>query len=240
MMINVLILCTFLSCCSFVFGLIPWHVPQLTISDSDILHAKTVQEQIQIRMTLGETAFFLKFIQEGTNYFEFGCGGSTLVAASFGPPQLNISSVDSSLEWIDNVKRNKLCSTKLEKNLLHMNLVDIGSIGMWGYPTNKEKIEAWHLYSQSISLTNTKHDRILVDGRFRVACVLYSFLSNPNARVLFHDFFENSHHQSYKVLLQVLDVVNYVDTLVELKIKDNVDRAELLNMYNTYIKITAR
>ena len=146
----------------------------------------------------------------------------------------------SSIEWINKIKANKLCSLKLARNLLHMDLVDIGSVGMWGFPTNEEKKETWHLYSQSISLTNTKYDRILVDGRFRVACVFYSFLSNPQARILLHDFFHYDHHEDYKVLFQVLDIVNYADSLVELKIKDHVNRTDLLNLYNTYVKVMKR
>ena len=50
----------------------------------------------------------------------------------------------SSIEWINKIKANKLCSLKLARNLLHMDLVDIGSVGMWGFPTNEEKKEAWH------------------------------------------------------------------------------------------------
>lgn len=242
----ILILYIFLSCFNFVLGNIPlteilsWNAPQFKLSETELSHAKKVRDHIHIQMTLHETAFFLNFIQNGTDYFEFGCGGSTFVASAYGPPQLNISSVDSSIEWINKIKENKLCSLKLARNLLHMDLVDIGSVGMWGFPTNEEKKEAWHLYSQSISLTNTKYDRILVDGRFRVACVLYSFLSNPQARVLLHDFFHYDHHEEYKILLQVLDIVKYVDSLVELKVKNNVRYSEILNMYNAYTKTVKR
>jgi hypothetical protein len=82
-----------------------------------------------------------------------------------------------------------------------------------------------------------KYDVVLVDGRFRVACVLDTFLVNPAADVLIHDFFETEyhHHDHYKILLSVADVAERVGTLVKLKRKSSVPRAELMLMYAVHI-----
>ncbi|WP_232473249.1 hypothetical protein [Brachyspira sp. SAP_772] len=59
-------------------------------------------------------------------------------------------------------------------------------------------------------------DTILVDGRFRVACVLNSIFYCRNAVIIIHDFFNREY---YNVLLNYLDIVEKADTLGVFKIK---------------------
>jgi protein O-GlcNAc transferase len=196
-------------------------------------------------MTTSEAAFFLHCLKDCSSYFEFGCGGSTKFAAAFGPKNMKITSVDSSLEWINKVKQDERCVAKISRNELQIDHVDIGPIGAWGRPlqTVEESKGAWYLYSQAITLAGEKYDVVLVDGRFRVACVLNTFLVNPTADVLIHDFVETEyhHHDHYKILLSVADVAERVGTLVKLKRKSSVPKAELMKMYaahiNTHLRI---
>eukprot|EP00428_Durinskia_dybowskii_P081023 CAMPEP_0170427324 /NCGR_PEP_ID=MMETSP0117_2-20130122/39159_1 /TAXON_ID=400756 /ORGANISM="Durinskia baltica, Strain CSIRO CS-38" /LENGTH=61 /DNA_ID=CAMNT_0010686509 /DNA_START=22 /DNA_END=204 /DNA_ORIENTATION=+ len=58
-------------------------------------------------MTSKEVALFVRYLSSAHSYFEFGCGGSTIVASKYGPADLSITSVDSSQEWLDIVAKNK-------------------------------------------------------------------------------------------------------------------------------------
>jgi hypothetical protein len=216
--------------------------PSLVLTDKELAEAENVISKVQILMTAPEVAFFLRFLRNGTSYFEFGVGGSTMVASGFGPENLNITGIDSSKEWIDVVKKDERCSKKVDRGLLHVDFVDIGPIGAWGFPTQtvQESKGAWYLYSQAISMTGGHYDVVLVDGRFRVACVLNTFLSNPSATVMVHDFLEEDHHLHYKVLLEVADLVNRVHTLVELRRKPSASKIDIMKMYATYIHVPNR
>jgi hypothetical protein len=216
--------------------------PPLVLTDKEVADAEDIKSKVGIRMTAPEVAYFLRFIRSGTSYFEFGCGGSTIVAAGYGPENLNITATDSSQEWIGVVKQDGSCSKKEERGLLRVNYVDIGPIGAWGHPvqTAQESKGAWYLYSQAISMAGGHYDVVLVDGRFRVACVLNTFLSNPSATVMVHDFLQEEHHHNYKVLLEVADVVSRVDTLVELKRKASASQVDIMKMYATYMHVPHR
>lgn len=212
------------------------------MAQSDIDFAVSVKKEIAIAMTAPEVAYLIQSLSSGKVYFEFGCGGSTMVAATYGPSDLNITSVDSSLEWITTVRRNEKCEAKKASNLMRIDLVDIGPVEAWGFPTQKmhESKGAWYLYSQAISMAEGKYDVVLVDGRFRVACVINTFISNPEAKVMIHDFFETTHHLHYKILLAVSEVVERVDTLVQLRKKPGITQVELMKMYAAYMHEPAR
>ncbi len=164
-----------------------------------------------------------------------------MVAAAYGPPKQKIFSIDSSVEWVKIVKNNASCEAKVAAGLLSMEHVDVGPIGEWGVPVGNTARDRWHTYSQAISKhQDVKFDVVLVDGRFRIACVIHSFLSNPDAIVLIHDFFEPHHHETYKKLLSVADVVARAGTLVQLKKKSEIKSKALKHMYVTHITDTMR
>jgi hypothetical protein len=216
--------------------------PSLHMEDTEVKFASGVKDKIGIQMSAPEVAFFLRNLKDCTSYFEFGCGGSTIVAAAFGPSHMNITSVDSSEEWITSVKQDSNCKAKIATDQMKIDHIDIGPVGAWGHPTQavQESKGAWYLYSQAISMAGGKYDMVLVDGRFRVACVLNTFLSNPSAQVLIHDFLQPEHHVHYKALLAVADVVQRVGTLVKLKKKSGITQMELMKMYAAYMHVPHR
>ena len=131
-------------------------------------------------------------------YFEYGCGGSTLIAARLIEAfnlSLTISSVDSSPSWIDQIKNdtgfqeladcfysftNCFILTVISKLSLSeqfsAHYINIGDIGNWGMPTNRSYESYWPKYSESIWHYGRDADIVLVDGRFRVACALNAVL----------------------------------------------------------------
>lgn len=72
--------------------------------------------------------------------------------------------------------------------------VDIGSRRKrWGYPDGRDRVAHWHEYPfgvwDALSATGLTPDLILVDGRFRVACILASLVrAAPGTRLLVDDY----------------------------------------------------
>jgi hypothetical protein len=125
-------------------------------------------------------------------YLEYGVGGSTLHAFQMGARHL--VSVDSSKDWINAVQQQL-------SNAAHVDLLycDIGQVGAWGRPTCDEGLYAYHTYM--VAPWNIVHEKklepqlIFVDGRFRVACFLYSLIcATPGAIILFDDYMNRKHY----------------------------------------------
>ena len=77
-------------------------------------------------------------------------------------------------------------------------------------------------------------DPILIDGRFRVACVLQSILhchENPNLQILVHDIWPR---KQYYVVLEFLNEVHRVDTLGVFSIRDNISLKKVERLYHEY------
>ena len=77
-------------------------------------------------------------------------------------------------------------------------------------------------------------DAVLIDGRFRVACLLQAIIHcKPDCILLFHDFFDRSH---YHVVLKHVDLLTRVDTLAVMRAKLQVDgKAVLHDLFDHYL-----
>jgi len=129
-------------------------------------------------------------LHHADSYLEYGAGKSTIFASK----HLNVGkiiSVDSDMQWLARI----LSTTSGEgasKNvsLLHAN---IGKIGEWGVPLNRDSSKSFHEYItlpwQFAAQENISPTVVLVDGRFRVACFLYSLIASTHgATLLFDDY----------------------------------------------------
>lgn len=155
-------------------------------------------------MDEGGLAAFTECIRKSSVYLEYGCGGSTVLAANFGVQ--NIIAVDTSREWIDAVK-HKISQGSVTS--VAVSYCDFGPVGEWGRPINDAKIREYHRYMampwQSAQELGVVPDLILVDGRFRVACFLYSLLCVKNgATILFDDYGDRP---QYHVVERFCDLV---------------------------------
>jgi hypothetical protein len=135
-----------------------------------------------------------------TTYLEFGMGGSTTLAASLGVP--DIISVDSSKEWVERMS-SQISALTITGNiqLLHAN---IGETGEWGYPIDSINMINWPSYYsgpwQAVKTSGLRPDLVLIDGRFRVACFLYSLLHlEAGAKILWDDYCSRPEYHSVEV-----------------------------------------
>jgi hypothetical protein len=137
-------------------------------------------------------AVFDRYVSGTSCYMEYGAGGSTLRAEQLHAA--HIISVDSSHEWVLAVGSAMGFPPCLD--LIHC---DIGEVGAWGRPRNMRGLYNYHFYmskpwevARNKSLTPAV---IMIDGRFRVSCFLYSLLcAKPGTIILFDDYAKRNHY----------------------------------------------
>lgn len=142
---------------------------------------------------------------------EYGSGGSTVLAA--GMADKLIFSVESDWRW----------AMRLQRHLDHANLaspavifpVDIGTTAQWGRPIDESGWRRYHRYPAAIwSEAFFRHpDVVLIDGRFRPACLMMTCLmiSRP-VTVLFDDY---PTRPAYSVVEQFVKPTRIVGRMAE-------------------------
>lgn len=195
-----------------LFGIIIYIIIRKIINIVDHLENN---EEPKPHMSDNETNIFKKYLSKSTLYFEFGSGGSTILAHKYKNIK-KITSIESDSEYskyIQNIAPNA--------NMIHIN---IGDTVKWGHPKNKNNYNDWPNYYKAWFNKNYEPDLILIDGRFRIACALTIALNTKNSQntiVLIHDF---NNRPSYHCILDYFDIIESVDTLVVLKIKPNINK----------------
>lgn len=173
-------------------------------------------------MSKEEQHAFNKAVQQSSYYLEFGLGGSTLRAIQ--KSTAIIHTVESSSTWISHLRQYRLVRAN-ENKRLHIFHVDIGPTGDWGYPISSGSDGLFPRYSSAIFqvIDRTQVDLALIDGRFRVACVLKTILEcheNKDLRIIIHDFWNRP---QYHIVLNHLNTISRVDTMGIFSVKPDVD-----------------
>ncbi len=120
---------------------------------------------------------------------EYGCGGSTIMAAKM--PGKTVFSVESDPEWVETMRNWLVDNPPAKGTSIDLNWVDIGPVREWGHPVNDE---AWRQYpSYPLKIWDKGNfrqpDVVLVDGRFRVGCALATaFRTQKPITLLFDDY----------------------------------------------------
>ena len=182
------------------------------------------------------TRYFREQLEKARNYLEYGSGGSTILANQM---VTNLVSVDSDASFLADVRR------KLEQNdrramtkLIHVN---IGLTQHWGMPVftkpTRRRVRRWEEYAKApwryFRTIGQQPDLILVDGRFRVACVLESLLSlSPlsETQILLDDYVGRP---EYCVVEQYADV-EMVGRMAVLRPRRLLDRIQVRRLVRQY------
>lgn len=127
-------------------------------------------------------------------YLEYGCGGSTLLAAR-APGVREALSVENDKSWAGQVA-NRLVGTPGRTRILHC---DLGPVGEWGFPADATRVAGYYRYMalpwRALEAEDWRPDLVLVDGRFRTASFLYSWLAaDEGTIILFDDYFDRDYH----------------------------------------------
>lgn len=138
-------------------------------------------ESLEPHMDAETLAFFREAVGRARVYVEYGCGGSTALA--FGESQARIITVDSDQRWID-FAFNFMPGNTDRVDACH---VDLGEVGDWGRPIDP-KADGTVYCSWPWERTRSA-DLVLVDGRYRVACLMRTLLSaGAGTTVLFEGY----------------------------------------------------
>ncbi|MBI1172725.1 hypothetical protein GC209_15115 [bacterium] len=118
---------------------------------------------------------------------EYGAGGSTLVAASSAAR--SVITVESDRMWL--LKMAAWFKTHPAPVPVILHHGNIGPTRKWGFPAQIAKSERWPSYALSVwDRADFAHpDVVLVDGRFRLACMLATlFRIERPVRLLCDDY----------------------------------------------------
>lgn len=141
-----------------------------------------------------------------TTILEYGSGGSTALAAEL--PGRTVFSVESDRKWARMMEgwfaANPPAAT------VHMHPVFVGKTLKWGHPADESAIRRWPLYALSVwDRPDFQHpDVILIDGRFRPAClVAASFRISRPVTVLFDDYTPRPAYHRVESLVQPVEII---------------------------------
>lgn len=182
--------------------------------------------------TPNEFILLSNYFNNATNYLEFGCGQSTVVAAKNDNIK-NIISFDSSIKWINNVK-DELVGTDyfLKCNFIHL---DIGEVKEWGYPINIPCSTALNYslkFIQHLPI-GMLYDFIFIDGRYRVSTFLFSSLFlKENGYIAIHDYVNRPW---YFTINDFFHIVQVQDSLYIFQKKEDMDIQSLIRIASYYV-----
>jgi len=183
-------------------------------------------------MTEAELNLLKKQMQESTNYLEFGAGASTKIAVTLKNIKI-IDSVESDKSFVTkNLLGNQNITQAINENRLTFHFIDIGPFEKWSYPTDYSNKHLWPNYSLGIYNRKRDYDLVLVDGRFRVSCILNSILNTPDdSKILAHDFWNRPY---YFAVLEFLEIVEKAGTLGLFEKKPNYNKLKIQELIATY------
>lgn len=191
--------------------------------------------EIPLRMSAAEASLFGGMLEATTHYLEWGAGGSTIAAVRSNAQK--IVSIETDHAWIERVSQHNEVETAIKRNRLTLRHIDLGPVGEWGVPKGEEKIRNWPKYaSDPFMLTDFNFDLILIDGRFRVHCLLAAAnCAAPGAQIFLHDY---QFRHGYSTADKYFDTVEKVDSSAILKVRSSINRRALyLDLINALFAV---
>ena len=152
--------------------------------------------------------WFLDTLKGAKLYLEYGTGGTTYQAAKAG---VDFIATDSDPYFLKSVRKRIEADGLAKPTGQTFRHVDIGYTGPWGYPVDPwgnplsnpspQRLQKFRQYSDPPAEcldAGRKPDLVLVDGRFRVACVLKALRNLRNETgwtVAMDDYDYRPHYQ---------------------------------------------
>jgi hypothetical protein len=92
--------------------------------------------------------------------------------------------------------------------------VDLGPTQAWGFPSDRSRAVHWPSYHSAYAeRAGDGADLVLVDGRFRVACVLTVLLHSSAPLLLVHDW----ERPEYHVVLPFVELLSITERLAVMR-----------------------
>jgi len=137
-------------------------------------------------------------LAKGGDYFEWGCGASTLFAAKL--THKDLVSVENDPVWAEIVRVELARTEGITAKTLHLELIDLGPVRKWGYPELPvSKLQAESYFRKPFldflkNRNSSNYLTVLIDGRFRKSCALAVLQENLNDFLLIIDDAANRPH----------------------------------------------
>ena len=152
-------------------------------------------------MPEAEAAHLRDSYEQATVILEYGSGGSTELAAKM--PGKLIISVESDRRWAREQRQKIMAENTLSQVIVQH--IDIGPTGAWGRAIDDRDWRNYHRYPNAVwEAPFFRHpDVILIDGRFRTACLMTALLriTRP-VTVLFDDYLDRPKYQLVEKIIQ--------------------------------------
>jgi hypothetical protein len=168
-----------------------------------------------------EIAHLTGLLSRTRRMVEFGAGGSTTLAVKMGVSHL--VSVESDAAWIDRIHADDAAARAHRDGRLSLLHADIGEVGFMGGPAQNNQRDRWPDYARLpwSQADASQLDLVLIDGRFRVACILETALRVERRTVIaIHDFWNRP---AYHAALPFLDEIDRCETLGVFRVKPDMD-----------------
>lgn len=186
-------------------------------------------------MTQNELNLLKKQLASATYYLEFGSGNSTLLATEYANIRKAMI-MESDYDFMTRlIFSNPLLRKAVDEDRFLFFHADIGPTKQWGYPADDSRKAFWPEYASYPFRKGKQYDLVLVDGRFRIACILQACLYlPPGTKIIVHDFYDRPY---YHIVLLFLDELERADTMGLFAVKLGNDRAmiqKILALYQYY------
>jgi len=175
----------------------------------------------------GDDYLFKHYLINCNIYFEYGVGASTRWVLE--NTKSKIISVDTDKKWINSINfSNQIPRIKL-------NWINLGDLENWGRPKSYEYRDQFIDYISNVWSFNEKADVILIDGRFRVACFLYSLINAKiNSIIIFDDY---NNRPYYHIIEEVVPIYKICGRQAVFRVPKNMNRSLAENILNKFLYV---
>ncbi len=150
-----------------------------------------------------ERRWITKLYQNAETILEYGSGGSTVLAAELGK---TVFSVESDQDWADRMAGHVATIS----DRAHVHWADVGPTGPWGVPMKPREFRKFHEYALSVwdRPDFVQPDLVLIDGRFRAACLVAVMMRSAKpVTVLFDDYLKRRYYHGVEGLARKEEMV---------------------------------
>ena len=175
----------------------------------------------------GDDYLFKQYLINCNIYFEYGVGASTRWVLE--KTKSKIISVDTDQKWINTIDVSDKGSR------IKLNWINLGDLGNWGRPKSYEYKDHFIDYIGNVWSFNEKADVTLIDGRFRVACFLYSLINAKiNSIIIFDDYINRPY---YHIVEEIVPIYKICGRQAVFRVPENINRSLAENILNEFIYV---
>lgn len=167
------------------------------------MESETEAPSFELTFRPKERRLLTHYYQNAETILEYGSGGSTVLAAEQGK---TVFSVESDHDWADRMAAHVATIS----DRAHVHWADVGPTGPWGVPMKPREFRKFHEYALSVwdRPDFVAPDLVLIDGRFRAACLVAVMLRTAKpVTVLFDDYLKRRYYHGVEGLARKEELV---------------------------------